>query len=110
MPAYYVSGQDLSVTTSRTAFSFSMRTWTVEIARDLTAADIERARALARYRWGVSADVVAYDSGMLTFLAPDATWVGEEFGQAVERGEGVPLERARRTTRKKRSSRGYAHR
>lgn len=82
-----------------------MRVWTVAITRPLTADDIERARTLARYRWGVSADVTGYDGGLLTFLAPDAAWIGPEFQKAVERGDGVEVAPGRRSGRGKRTRR-----
>ncbi len=82
-----------------------MRTWTVSIARPLLPEDVDRARAVARYRWGASADVVAYDGAVLTFLAPDAEWIGPEFRDAVERGAGVELAPGRRSTRGKRTRR-----
>ena len=79
-----------------------MRLWTVAITRPLSPEDIERARAVARYRWGSSADVTGYDRGVLTFLAPDADWIGPEFRLAVERGDGVEVAPGRRSTRGKR--------
>ena len=79
-----------------------MRTWTVLITRPLLPEDLERTRALAKYRWGASADLTGYDGGLLTFLAPDAEWIGDEFRDAVERGNGVEVAPGRRSTRAKR--------
>lgn len=79
-----------------------MRTWTLPISRPLLPEDLVRARALARWRWGASADVVAYEGGLLTFLGPEADWIGDEFRRCVERGEGVAQAPGTRTTRGKR--------
>lgn len=79
-----------------------MRLWTVPITRPLAVEDLERARALARYRWGSSADVTSYQGGVLTLLAPEADWIGDEFRQIVERGDPVEPAPGRRSKRGKR--------
>lgn len=82
----------------------AMRQWTIVVEREVTPELVPRGDALARWRWGTSARIVASDQvgRTVTFVGPDSDGTAQAFKRSLDLGEVVPEERGMPRSRRKR--------